>query len=139
MGKAGKTWNKTVIIACLLVLGFAVVSSLQAQARVGTKANDIISEFSHKGIQYDRTNDGTKFLWYSDKSVFVAYYLDENSVCTSTVIIPNSQGVLNWYCEKFNREAVIISDTSWKLYTKGGVLYIKLVYTDDGAYYFKLY
>lgn len=137
MGKAVKAWNTTAIIACLMV--FAAFSSLQAQARVGSKASDIATEFSHKGIQYDRTTDGTRYLWYADKSVTVAYYLDDNSICTSTVIIPVNQGVLNYYCEKFNREAVIISDLSWKLYTKGGVLYIKLIYADDGSYYFRLY
>lgn len=126
-------------VAWLFVFLVLALSSLQAQARVGSKATDIATEFSHKGIQYDRANDGTRYLWYSDKSVFVSYYLDENSICTSTIIIPNSQGVLNWYCEKFNKEAVIISDTQWKLYTKGGVMYIQLIYTDDGAYYFRLY
>lgn len=140
MGKAEKKRRmKELVAAILLVVVFASFSTLQAQARVGSKASDIATEFSFKGIQYDRTNDGTRYLWYADKSVTVAYYLDDNSICTSTVIIPVNQGVLNYYCEKFNREAVIISDLSWKLYTKGGVLYIKLIYADDGSYYFRLY
>lgn len=140
MGKAvEKISVKLLQIVCVLIFIVINVSGLHAQARVGSKATDIATEFSHKGIQYDRANDGTRYLWYSDKSVFVGYYLDENSICTSTIIIPNSQGVLNWYCEKFNKEAVIISDTQWKLYTKGGVMYIQLIYTDDGAYYFRLY
>lgn len=125
----------------ILVTGMILLTTVAAtaQARIGSRSSDIMSEFSHKGIQMARADNGTYYLWYKDQSVTVAYYLDDNSYCTSTAIIPHNQGVLNWYCEKFNKEAVIISDTRWKLYTANGVLYIELVYADDGGYYFYLH
>ncbi len=117
----------------------AIVGELKAQARIGSSATDIIREFSDKNLKWDRMNDGTKYLWCDDDRISVYYIMDEKSVCQTTYIIPNNQGVVNYYCEKFNKEAVIISDTQWKLYTNGGVLYIKLIYPESGGYLFMLY
>lgn len=140
MGKAEKNRRmKELVAAILLVVVFASFSTLQAQARVGYKSTDIMAEFRDKGIKMDVANDGTRYLWYADNVVTVAYYLDNNYVCESTVIIPVNQGTLNYYCEKFNKEAVIISDTKWKLYTANGIMYINLIYDKEGGYYFRLY
>jgi hypothetical protein len=126
------------MIAMLIFL-FIISFPILPQARINTSATDIINEFYYKGIKTDFAKDGTKFLYYSDKSVTVAYYLNSDDYCTSTVIIPHNLGVLNFYCEKFNKEAVIISDMRWKQYQAKGILYIELIYADDGSYYFRLF
>lgn len=125
---------------CLMVIFFFTLSAISlAQARIGSSSSDILSEFRDKGIQWARTDDGSRYLWFEASNVTVAYYFDEKSYCHLTVIVPHNQGALNFYCEKYNKEAVIISETRWKLYTANGVMDIELVYADDGGYYFRLY
>ncbi|GJQ32170.1 MAG: hypothetical protein HBSAPP04_10090 [Ignavibacteriaceae bacterium] len=122
------------------ILLFLLLSSINfAQARIGSSSSDIFSEFRDKGIQWARTNDGSRYLWYEASNFTVAYYFDGNSYCNLTVVVPHNQGALNFFCEKYNKEAVIISETRWKLYTANGVMDIELVYADDGGYYFRLY
>ena len=136
MSSGNKCYGYTIFALIVLM---AIVGELKAQARIGSSATDIIREFSDKNLKWDRMNDGTKYLWCDDDRISVYYIMDEKSVCQTTYIIPNNQGVVNYYCEKFNKEAVIISDTQWKLYTNGGVLYIKLIYPESGGYLFMLY
>ena len=125
---------------CVMAIFFFMMPSINlAQARIGSTSNEIISEFREKGIQWGRADDGSRYLWYEAGNFTVAYYLNENSYCYLTLVVPHNQGALNFFCEKYNKEAVIISETKWKLYTASGVMDIELIYADDGGYYFRLY
>ena len=53
-----------------------------------------------------------------------------------TAVIPDNQGALNFYVELYNKQYVIVSPTKWKMYSKGGIANIQLIYPDSDGYCF---
>ncbi|KAB2908124.1 MAG: hypothetical protein LC102_06490 [Ignavibacteriales bacterium] len=141
MDKSNNTKPVKSLFAVIFALFIAAgtVETSYAQARIGSTSYDIISEFRSEGITWQTANDGEKYLACNLTRAFVCYFFDDDDRCSLTLVFPKRQGDLNFYCQKYNDEAVIISDTKWKLYLKEGILNIELIYTDEGSYFFRIW
>jgi hypothetical protein len=123
----------------LLTILFAILNVLLfGQARLGTSASDIKSEFGETSYNlksgYD--SDGDYYITVKTERANVVYYFNSAGICTSTIIAPDNQGALNFYVELYNKQYVIVSSTEWKMYSNGGIASVKLVFPDDGGYFF---
>ena len=127
------------IILIFLVLGFAC--KVKAQARLGHTEWEIREEFSEKTFTSGYDKDGDKWLKMETDISTVKYYFKEETEwrCYVTMVIPDNQTALNVLVEKYNREYVIISETEWKMYGNNGIMKIKLIFADEGGYYFAMY
>ena len=110
-----------------------------AQARLGTAASDIRNEFSHLKMSSGNTDDGDYYLKVTMERSTVIYYFTSKYICYLTMIIPDDQGMLNWYVEHYNNNYVIINSRKWKMYSANGISNIELLFTDEGLCYFMWY
>jgi hypothetical protein len=123
----------------LLTILFAITSIVAfGQARLGTSATDIRSEFSASSYNlksgYD--DDGDYYITIETERATVIYYFNSDKICYLTLISPDNQGALNFYVELYNKQYVIISAKEWKMYSEGGIAKIELVYPESGGFYF---
>ncbi|MBS1632917.1 MAG: hypothetical protein JST10_10135 [Bacteroidetes bacterium] len=123
----------------LLAILFAITSSIVfGQARLGSSASDIKSEFweSHYKLKSGYDKDGDYYITIVTERATVTYYFNSDKVCYLTAIIPDNQGALNFYVELYNKQYVIVSSKQWKMYSENGIANIKLIYPEGGGYYF---
>lgn len=123
----------------LLTLSLAAVSIIGfGQARLGFSKQEIRTEFiaPRYNLQSGYTDDGTYFISIEVERASVIYLFNSEGYCTATGIIPDNQGALNFFVEMYNDRYVIISPTEWKMYSEDGILSIKLIYPENGGYYF---
>lgn len=115
-----------------------------SQARLGSSYKEIKDEFGHDP-DYNLTEklvsepvDGMyyKYIEVSFDKASAGYFFTTELICYMTIIVPDNQGALNFYVEYYNKHYVIISPTRWRMYNSNGYCDIKLVYLDDGTYYF---
>jgi hypothetical protein len=108
------------------------------QSRLGSSADDIKTEFYETNFNLKSGFDENNYYYItiSIERAIVTYYFNTDKICTLTVIIPDNQGALNFYVEQYNKKYVIVSTTEWKMYSKGGISNIQLIYPDSGGYYF---
>ncbi len=123
----------------LLTILFAITSIIAfGQARLGTSATDIRSEFSESSYNlksgYD--DDGDYYITVETERATVIYYFNSDKICYLTLIAPDNQGALNFYVELYNKQYVIISAKEWKMYSENGIAKIELVYPESGGFYF---
>lgn len=121
----------------LIIALITIVGANYSQSRNGSTANEIIEEFWHEQyLPKEITNDGGYFISVNIEGINVLYGFNDDFICNVTLIIPPSQGSLNYYVERYNNSYVVISHTQWRMYYEGGYLDITLVYPDTGGYYF---
>jgi hypothetical protein len=123
----------------ILTIMFAITSCiLFGQARNGNSAADISAEFSERiyDLKSGLTKDGDYYILIKTERASVLYNFDSDKVCTTSVILPENDGALNFYVEMYNKQYVIISPTSWKAYSNQGIADIELVYPEGGGTYF---
>jgi len=120
---------KTALTIVLSFLVQAFCTEVSAQARLGSTESEIRKDFSGTSFKIDRTDDGTKYIYYENNEMVVFYYLNDDNECFVTRIIPR-QGTLNYLVEKYNKSYVIISDTKWKMYTDNGIVNIDLTFNN---------
>jgi len=124
----------------LLTILFAITSIIAfGQARLGTSATDIRSEFSESSYNlksgYD--DDGDYYIKVETERATVIYYFNSDKICYLTLIAPDDQGALNFYVEKYNKQYVIVSAKEWKMYSENGIAKIELVYPESGGFFFR--
>ena len=123
----------------LLTILFAITSVISfGQARLGSTATDIKSEFSSSSnkLKSGYDSDGDYYVTIETERATVTYYFNTDKVCTTTIIIPDNQGQLNFYVELYNKQYVIVNSTEWKMYSNDGIANIKLVFPEGGGYFF---
>jgi hypothetical protein len=125
----------------LLTILFAITSIIAfGQARLGTSATDIRSEFSESSYNlksgYD--DDGDYYITVETERATVIYYFNSDKICYLTLIAPDDQGALNFYVELYNKQYVIVSAKEWKMYSENGIAKIELVYPESGGFFFRL-
>ncbi|MGR6087941.1 MAG: hypothetical protein ACU4F9_07190 [Arcticibacter sp.] len=126
----------------LLTILFAITSIIAfGQARLGSSATDIRSEFSGSSYNlksgYD--DDGDYYISIKMELANVMYLFNSDKSCYLTLIAPDNQGALNYYVELYNKQYVIVSSTQWKMYSENGIANIELVYPESGGYFFRWY
>lgn len=124
---------KTLFQITFVILLQILCSNAIAQARLGSTESQIRKDFSDRYFERGTANDGTKYIYWSDESMIVAYYLDSKNVCQSCAIFPKKQGTLNYLVEKYNKNYVIVSETQWKMYSDNGIMNIELVFDNGNA------
>lgn len=120
---------KTAITIALIFIGV----TLNAQARLGSSRYDILSEFYDSSPVVGVDNSGQVYIDVEFVRANVRYYLDQSGDCSLVFIMPKTQGDLNFYVEYYNNSYVILSSTSWKMYsTEGSIAKISLM-SQDGV------
>jgi len=120
----------------LITFLFTLVSF--SQVRLGSTSEEIKQEFRQD--EYDLTegytDDDINYLNLRVDRANVFYYFNYDKICFLSMVIPDDQGVLNYFVEHYNSQYVIVSSTEWKMYSKNGIAKIKLIYDGEGGYYF---
>ena len=120
----------------LFVTILTLTSTLFCQARIGYTREQIMNEFYYWSFDSGISNDGSsKISTTSYDRGYLIYYFDSYGYCNFCVLAPNTTGDLNYFVQKYNKECVIISETSWKAYTKNGIIDIQLVYTENSVFF----
>lgn len=118
----------------LIVFLFISISfSSFSQAMLGYTAYDIKMNFSSNVFTDGVTDYGDKYISTFFKRALVGYYFNAEGYTDRIIIIPSSQGNLNYYVESYNSRYVIISSTKWTAYSDGGIMNIELIFPDDGT------
>ncbi len=122
---------KKIILLILLcpLLGYS-------QVRLGYKMSDIYSEFQEKNPRISTNEDGTAYMALNFEKCLTLHYFTDDKICFMTVISPNTQGDLNFFVEYYNKSYVILSPTSWRMYSTGGGNCDITLMTNEGQTYF---
>lgn len=123
----------------MLLLMFISTISF-SQARLGYKYQDILNEFSgyeelEVNIEPDLTEEAGISMHYKANGVVVIYYF-VNKICNKTIIIPNSESVLQEFLDKYNKEYVVMGNNKWIYNTKTGPIYFYLKINPHNFTYF---
>ena len=121
------------ISACLLSL------MLNAQARIGSKAQAILDEFQGDDIEFLYGEKGNAYILYKiDEFIEVYYYLSEDSICTSTLIVTNSQEATDKIINIYNEKGYLKTDTGWLM--RGDDIIVEINYAlvnGQGLFFWK--
>jgi len=126
--------KKTILI---LIIGLFPILSF-SQARLGSSAQEIKSEYweSKYNVESGYNDDEIYYVSLETDRASVVHFFNNDKICVMSIIAPDNQGALNFYVENYNNQYVIVSSTEWKMYSKNGIAKIKLIYPDDGGFYF---
>ena len=116
---------KNLLISLFLLL---TVVFANAQCRVGSAYSDIYSEFENREPSVHFTDEGQLYLSTKLAIGNVLFYFDSDKICSETVIFPKDDDAVNFYVESFNKHYVIMSPTTWRMYSNGAYADITLVY-----------
>ncbi len=122
---------------------FAVISILAfGQANFGT-LEEIKARHPNVTFKISHAENGIKYAFAKMEYETVSYYFDkETGLSYKCVLFPDNQGILNGLVEDYNKNYVIISETSWKVYQVNGIIVkINLHYDEQNkvsyfSYYF---
>ena len=121
------------ITVCLLSL------MVNAQARIGSKAQTILDEFQGEDIEFLYGEKGNAYILYKiDEFIEVYYYLREDSICTSTLIVTNSQEATDKIIENYNEKEYLKTDNGWLM--RGNDIIVEINYAlvnGQGLFYWK--
>lgn len=125
--------NFIFISACLLSL------MVNAQARIGSKAQDILDEFQGEDIEFLYGEKGNAYILLKiDDFIEVYYYLREDSICTSTLIVTNSKEATDKIINNYNEKGYLKTDTGWLM--RGDDIIVKINYAlvnGQGLFYWE--
>jgi hypothetical protein len=96
--------------------------STTAQARIGSSLGDIYSEFSDDSPSFKDLEGGRKSMRAITDRGVVDFVFNTEQICVMTLILPSSQGNLNYYVETYNSRYVIISSKEWRMYASDGAI-----------------
>jgi hypothetical protein len=125
--------NLILISACLLSL------MGNAQARIGSNAQAIIDEFQGEDIEFLNGEKGNAYILLKiDDFIEVYYYLREDSICTSTLIVTNSKEATDKIINNYNEKGYLKTDTGWLM--RGNDIIVKINYAlvnGQGLFYWE--
>ena len=123
----------------ILITAFLLSLMLNAQARIGSKAQTILDEFQGEDIEYLYGEKGNAYILYKiDEFIEVYYYLREDSICTSTLIVTNSQEATDKMINIYNEKGYLKTDNGWLM--RGDDIIIEINYAlvnGQGLFYWK--
>lgn len=118
-------------ISLILILLFSLFGN--AQAHLGTTLEDLKKLHPDKTFKIDYTTAGKKYASTDmPYGTFSYYFNKETGLSDYCMQIPNDITGLNTQVEIYNRNYVIVSETSWKAYVDGGgIININLLYSEE--------
>jgi hypothetical protein len=112
---------------------------LNAQARIGSEAQAILEEFQGNDIEFLYGEKGNAYILYKiNDFIQVYYYLSEDSICTSTLIVTNSQEATDKIINIYNEKGYLKTDTGWLM--RGDDIIVEINYAlvnGQGLFYWK--
>ena len=118
---------KTIIILLLLPL------SMLGQQMIGIHYSDVM-EIENAKMQ---TSDvGDHYITSTGDDIYWVYYFNDADYCFATLLFPLSYDMMYAIIELFNDQYIVVSDTQWKIYSRGIVIDVTLDKDDDGIYFF---
>jgi hypothetical protein len=111
-----------------LLISFLVSLGVSAQT-IGDHLNAVKEKQPSGKVEYK--NDGTRYTVNTESGTQTVYFFDLNLKCDVIAIRPGNAAILQGLIEKFNREFVIMSTTSWRYYRTDDILQMSLVTVDD--------
>jgi hypothetical protein len=126
------------LLLILIPILFITISYSNAQSRLGYSFNEIKTEFKNPKYKTEAglNDDNDPVIIIHNDLAVVFYYFNNNYICNLTIILPKNDKALNVYVENYNNKYVVKSSTSWNAYIDDSILNIKLVYPEDGGYFF---
>lgn len=117
----------------LLLLLFCSISNIGfGQIRLNSSKTEIKKEFNQAKYSLNEMNiDGIETISIVTERVNLLYMFDSDNICKICLLIPDTQGDLNYYVELYNRQYVVISDKEWKMYNQNGIAKIELIFTNN--------
>lgn len=119
----------------LLTISLCLSLLTYSQARNGYSLSEILTEF-----QYEEVNTGyPDHQWVSVKLSLctVVYNFDEDNICSSTFIIPNTLEDIAYYTNKYDKELRKISKGYWVQIAKNLNTYVEFLEDEKtGGFYF---
>jgi len=125
-------------ILLFIALFTITIMASNAQARIGFTSSDIKKEFANPkyNLITGYTDDNIYYITITNQRALVIYYFNTYQICDLVIIVPKTQGDLNFYVETYNKQYVINSNNTWTAYLSDGILHVKLTYLEDGGYVF---
>lgn len=126
--------KKLILIIALMVISINVSHS---QCRIGYSMGDILTEF---GVEEATSGyPESPFIYYSYAMYGVFYAFDEEGMCVTTSIIPNTQDDLTFFINKYNKEYRRYTQSIWVMVEDGDNVFVMLRQTPQGEYFFFWY
>lgn len=110
----------------LVFIVLIAYNSSEAQSRIGVAETRIRQDFKDKTFESGYTKDNDYYISFDYEYGGFVYYFDEEKVCTHCMLIPYNLKIVNKLVNDFNQKYVPVSDTKWKAYIEGGLIYINL-------------
>lgn len=123
---------------CFLII-ILVPLIVKSQALLGFTIKEIKANFPNNDFEMVKTDDGAVIYKTEFNHGSFFYLFDKKTLTTDMcVLYPNNTTNLNALVELYNKEYVIISESSWKAYLENGVIMkVDLFYDkEDKIYYF---
>ena len=125
--------NFIFISACLFSL------MVNAQARIGSKAEDIFFEFEEQDIEYSGTKDEMYLVYYFNDNLIIQYFFDKDSICDRVLIQTFNQEMTDLLIDTYETRGYLKTNEGW-LPRKNGIIYkIAHQVEKDGTNYFLWY
>ena len=110
-----------------------------AQARLGSKAEDIFLEFEEQGIEYSGIKDEMYLVYYFNDNLIIQYYFDKDSICDKVLIQTFNQEMTDFLFDTYETRGYLKTNEGW-LPRKNGIIYkIAHQVEKDGTNYFLWY
>ena len=110
-----------------------------AQARLGSKAEDIFLEFEEQGIEYSGIKDEMYLVYYFNDNLIIRYYFDKDSICDKVLIQTFNQEMTDFLFDTYETRGYLKTNEGW-LPRKNGIIYkIAHQVEKDGTNYFLWY
>ena len=122
---------KKLLLILMLVPLFGI-----SQARLGSTRNEIYSEFAELIPSFSQNADGVEYLIINIGNLMVLHYFNDNNICKTSVIYPETQGSLNALVESYNKQYVILGPKTWRMYTNNGEYADVNLVTANGVTFF---
>ncbi len=88
--------------------------STNAQARLGSKSQDICEEFNLTDANYFNDPEVGLFLkFYPDPNVIVSYFLDKDSICTSVLIQTLTKEMTDFIVNNYTKKEYLKTENGW--------------------------
>jgi hypothetical protein len=111
--------NVCIIVALIIAL------STNAQARLGSKSQDICEEFNLNDTNYINDPEvGLFLLFYPDSNVIVSYYLDKDSICTSVLIQTLTKEMTDFIVDNYTKKGYLKIEDGWLMRDNGFIFKI---------------
>jgi hypothetical protein len=117
----------------LFVILFLIPFLCDAQIHLGLRLSELQELYPEDKFIIELNDSGTKYTSFEgDFGTYVYYFDKETHQINYMIKIMENVGGLNAQVEVFNKQYVIISDTSWRAYLEEGkIIKIKLLYNKE--------